>query len=103
MAGNSQLFKRVVMPYFILITIIISITTVITYFASVSMLRSEAVKSQQKVAERTAQLTDTFVEELSALADQVNHQQKITGLFYRVQNENDKSTNKPVETTAKTD
>lgn len=93
MAGNSRLFKRLVMPYFILITIIISITTVITYFASVSILRNEAVKSQRKVAERTAQLTDTFVEELIALADQVNHQQKITGLFYRVQDENDKSKN----------
>ncbi|MGN0149572.1 MAG: sensor histidine kinase [Clostridia bacterium] len=86
MTRNSQLFKRIVQPYFILLTVIISIATVIVYSASVSKVRNEAVKSFQKLAGRTAQLTDTYIDELSALADQVNHQQKITGMFYNAQN-----------------
>ncbi|MDD6763319.1 MAG: histidine kinase [Clostridiales bacterium] len=94
MTQHSPLFKRVVKPYFILITIIISITIVIVYFASVSNIRNETVKSLQQLAQRTAQLTDTYIEEMGALADQVNHQQKITGLFYNVQNGNDKQTNR---------
>ncbi|MGN1115379.1 MAG: sensor histidine kinase [Candidatus Ornithomonoglobus sp.] len=94
MARHSQLFKRIVKPYFILLTIIISIATVIVYSASVAKVRSESVKSLQKLAERTAQLTDTLIDELSALADQVSHQQKITGLFYNVQNGNTDKTNR---------
>ncbi|MGN0162470.1 MAG: sensor histidine kinase, partial [Candidatus Ornithomonoglobus sp.] len=94
MTRHSQLFKRIVKPYFILLTIIISIATVIVYSASVAKVRNESVKSLQKLAERTAQLTDTLIDELSALADQVNHQQKITGLFYNVQNGNTDKTNR---------
>ncbi len=92
MARHSQLFKKLVRPYFILLTVIISVATVIAYYASVSRVRNETVKSLRKLAERTAKLTDTFIDELDSLAVQVNHQPKITGFFYNIQSgDNDNS------------
>lgn len=93
MARHSQLFKKLVRPYFILLTVIISVATVIAYYASVSRVRNETVKSLQKLAERTSKLTDTFIDELDSLAAQVNHQSKITGFFYNIQGDDNDNSN----------
>lgn len=85
MKQQSQLFKRVVKPYFLLITVIISVATVVIYSSSIGNMKNDAAEAMQQLTERTARLTDTYISDLESLASQVRHQQKITSAFYELQ------------------
>jgi len=86
MRKQSQLFKRIVRPYFLVITIILSISMVVVYSASVEKIENEAANTSRQLANKTAQQLDTYIEELDLLAEQVKHQSEITGVFYSLRN-----------------
>ena len=82
MIKHSQLFKRIVTPYFIMITVIISVSMLVVYQSSMEKMKSESSLSARRLAVKTAQQTDAYISELDFLAEQVIRQPKITSAFF---------------------
>lgn len=93
MKKHSQLVNRIVRPYLILLTVILSIAVAAVYSSFVSRLKYETETAGIKIAETTARQIDTFIEELDMLAEQVKHQPRITGAFYDINRPDNKAGN----------
>ncbi len=84
MGNHSQLLKRIAMPYFILLTIIISIAMIIVYNSLIVRMKNDASNSARQLANTAANQVSTYINELDVLAEQVNHQPKVTNAFYEL-------------------
>ena len=71
MKKRSQLTDRIVRPYLILLTVILSLAVAVVYSSFVSRLQYETETAGIKLAKTTAKQIDTFIEELDLLAEQV--------------------------------
>lgn len=89
MGSHSQLLKRIAMPYFILLTIIISIAMIIVYNSLIVRMQNDASYSARQLANTAANQVSTYINELDVLAEQVNHQPKITSIFYELDESDD--------------
>ncbi len=87
MRTNSQLLRRIAMPYFILLTVIISIAMIIVYNSLIVRMKNDASNSARQLANTAANQVSTYINELDVLAEQVNHQPKITNIFYEFNKE----------------
>ena len=86
MIAHSNFFKRLVSWYFILLTIIISVAAAVIYSITIDRIKSDAEIAAVKLAENKAKQVDSYLKELDTLAEQVRHQQDITGIFYNLEN-----------------
>ena len=88
MKKRSQLTDRIVRPYLILLTVILSLAVAVVYSSFVSRLQYETETAGIKLAKTTAKQIDTFIEELDLLAEQVKRQPRITSAFYDLNHPN---------------
>ena len=52
------------------------------------MTKNNAYNSAEQLAQKTAQQTDTYIDELDLLAEQVMRQPNILNMFYRLKSDN---------------
>ena len=93
MGRHSQLLKRIVLPFFILLAVITLTSMAIVYTAFVSKAHSDADTAARRIAAVSADQVGTYLEELGMIADQVNHQPRITGVFYELKYDEDPGNN----------
>lgn len=91
--NNKGIFRRIVRPYFILVTIILSVAFFFVYRAQIEKTKGESYEAAEKIASQTAQLLDTYLDGMNSIAEQVKYQDEITRFFYAV---NDAPTEKNV-------
>lgn len=84
MEMRSKLLRRIAMPYFILLTVIISVAMVIMYSSFARRAEGDAAIATHRLADRTAVQVSSYIDELFVLAGQVNHQPVITNKFYEL-------------------
>lgn len=93
MLGKSYIFKRFVRPYFILLTLVVSIAAVLVYSASVEKIKNDAKEAGIQLAESKANQVDTYLRELNTIAEQVKKLPGLVGTFYNLRNSNDDNKN----------
>ena len=81
-AKRSQLVKRIVTPYFLLLTFALAVAVTFIYLTFIARLQRDADISHTALAERSAEQVADFITDLSSIADQINHRSDITGIFY---------------------
>lgn len=91
MVHNSQFFKRLVCPYFIIIAIVLFISTCVVYYASTERVKNNAFDNGIQIAEKTAQQICTYIDEMDLLAAQVNSQPEIMSIMYSLDSDGDMS------------
>lgn len=84
---SSGIFKRIVKPYFILVTIILSVAFFFVYRSQIEKTKGEAYEAAERIASQTAQLLDSYLDAMNSVAEQVKYQDEITKYFYRVKDE----------------
>ena len=87
MNRSSGIFKRIVKPYFILVTIILSVAFFFVYSSQIEKTKGEAYEAAERIASQTAQFLDSYLDGMNSVAEQVKHQDEITSYFYRVKGE----------------
>lgn len=87
MNRSSGIFKRIVKPYFILVTIILSVAFFFVYRSQIEKTKGEAYEAAERIASQTAQFLDSYLDGMNSVAEQVKHQDEITSYFYRVKGE----------------
>ncbi|MBR0365721.1 MAG: histidine kinase [Clostridia bacterium] len=90
MDKKSKLLRRIAMPYFIMLTVIISVSMVIVYTSFITRAEGDAAIATHRLADRTAGQMRTYIDELIVLADQVNHQPIVINTFHELSADNDK-------------
>ena len=83
MNRSSGIFKRIVKPYFILVTIILSVAFFFVYRSQIEKTKGEAYEAAERIASQTAQFLDSYLDGMNSVAEQVKHQDEITSYFYR--------------------
>lgn len=84
MTVHSNFSKRLISWYSVLLTVIISAAAVVIYGTTIDRMKSDAQIADSKLAENKAKQVDVYLKELDTLAEQVRHQQRITGAFYNL-------------------
>ena len=84
MDKKSKLLRRIAMPYFIMLTVIISVSMMIVYTSFITRAEGDAAIATHRLADRTAGQMRTYIDELILLAEQVNHQPIITNTFHEL-------------------
>lgn len=84
MDKKSKLLRRIAMPYFIMLTVIISISMMIVYTSFITRAEGDAAIATHRLADRTAGQMRTYIDELILLAEQVNHQPIVTNTFHEL-------------------
>lgn len=84
MARYSQLVKRLVTPYFVLMTATVAVSMVFIGFAVVSRAERDTERVNRRLAERNAGQVAAYIDDLVVIADQVTAQSAITGHFYEL-------------------
>lgn len=84
MKNKTRFFTRIAKPYFLMLTIVMFIVTILFYFLYVERIKSDAAENSRRLAERTAQLVDGYIDELDMLSEQVKYQPEITNIFYQL-------------------
>lgn len=79
---NKGIFQRIVKPYFILVTIILSAAFFFVYRAQVEKAKGESYAAAEQIAAQTASFLDSYIESMDVLAEQVKHRDAITKYFY---------------------
>ncbi len=82
MNKNKSVFKRIVKPYFLLVTVILSVAFAFVYMAQLEKTKSEAYEAAEKIASQTAILLDSYIDGMNSIAEQVKHQDEITKYFF---------------------
>lgn len=88
MARKSQFLVRLFRPYFFALALVLTVGMLTLYFASVEYTKNNAYNSAEQLAQKTAQQTDTYIDELNLLAEQVMRQPNILNMFYRLKSDN---------------
>ncbi len=88
MARKSQFLVRLFRPYFFALALVLTVGMLTLYFASVEYTKNNAYNSAEQLAQKTAQQTDTYIDELDLLAEQVMRQPNILNMFYRLKSDN---------------
>ena len=86
-AKRSQLVKRIVTPYFLLLTFALAVAVTFIYLTFITRLQRDADISHTALAEKSAEQVADFIMDLSSIADQINHRSDITGIFYELTEE----------------
>lgn len=84
---SSGIFRRIVKPYFILVTIILSVAFFFVYRSQVEKIKGETYEAAERIASQTARLLDSYLDRMNSIAEQVKYQDEITNYFYRVKDE----------------
>ena len=82
MGKKSHLIRRVAKPYFILLAVILAFVTAVSYAFYISYARQDTENDARGSAGNVAALVKDYVDELGFIANQVNRQSGITGIFY---------------------
>lgn len=85
MEKRSHLIRRIAKPYFILLAIVFFAVTAVSYFFYVSTAERNFEDTAQRCAGNIAAQVNDYVYELRFIANQVNRQPRITGIFYDTQ------------------
>ncbi len=88
---RSRFFTRIVRPYFIMLLIITFVALVLICMTVAERIESNALEGGRQLAEKTAQQTDTYINDLDLIAQQVCHQENIVSFFYDLQKDGDQS------------
>lgn len=93
MSGKSYIFKRFVRPYFILLTLVISVAAVLVYGASIEKIKNDAKEAGIQLAETKAKQVDSYLRELNTIAEQVKKLPGLVGTFYNLRSSDDDNKN----------
>lgn len=93
MSGKSYIFKRFVRPYFILLTLVISVAAFLVYGASIEKIKNNAKESGIQLAESKAKQVDSYLRELNTIAEQVKKLPGLVGTFYNLRSSDDDNKN----------
>lgn len=86
---RSRFFRRIVTPYFILLLIVMSAAMVFMYKAVTDRIKDNALENGQQLAEKTAQQTDSYLNDMDLIAQQLCRQTDLVNYFYNLQTEAD--------------
>lgn len=81
---SGGIFRRIVKPYFILVTIILSVAFFFVYRSQIEKTKGDAYEAAERIASQTARLLDSYLDGMNSIAEQVKYQDEITNYFYRV-------------------
>ena len=90
---RSRFFRRIVTPYFILLLIVMSAAMIFVYRTVTDRITTNAIENGRQLAQKTAQQTDSYLNDMDLIAQQLCRQTDIVNYFYNLQTEAD-STNK---------
>ena len=82
--NRSQLIRRIAMPYFVLIAVIITVAMVISYSLFISQSEINAEKDARTAGENVVSHIEDYINDMEIIANQVNRQPRITGVFYEL-------------------
>ena len=82
--NKRSIFNRIVWPYALLITAILSVTFIFVYMAQLQKAKSDFYESAEQIAVQNARILDSYLESMNAIAEQVKYQDEITKYFYDV-------------------
>lgn len=80
--NKRSIFNRIVWPYALLITAIVSVTFVFVYRAQLQKAKSDFYESAEQMAVQNARILDSYLEGMNSIAEQVKYQDEITKYFY---------------------
>lgn len=87
MKYQSEFFKKLFRPYFLVFTLIITVAMISVCYATFEHIKNAAYNNELLSARKTAQQIDSYINELNLLVEQVKHQPKATNLFYTLKDE----------------
>ncbi|MEE0867663.1 MAG: histidine kinase [Clostridia bacterium] len=82
MKYQSEFFKKLFRPYFLVFTLFITVAMISVCYGTFEHIKNAAYNNELLAARQTAQQIDSYINELNLLAEQVKHQPKATNLFY---------------------
>lgn len=87
MKYQSEFFKKLFRPYFLVFTLIITVAMITVCYATFEHIKNASYNNELLSARKTAQQIDSYINELNLLVEQVKHQPKATNLFYTLKDE----------------
>lgn len=87
MKYQSEFFKKLFRPYFLVFTLIITVAMISVCYATFEHIKNAAYNNELLSARKTAQQIDSYINELNLLVEQVKHQPKATNLFYTLKDD----------------